>query len=168
MARESELADNYSDGLGKILVNLMALEFSLRMRLSYDDPKEKRLVTSFHELKVGQSAPINSVTSFESLKDLLNRYNNALCENESNLKVGPDIVLLRDSLVHGRALSETETGDSMLVKFSAIRDGVVRVEFAQTLSPDWIKAHVEMVYSAVIKVHESMKNWRDRNGVKTA
>jgi hypothetical protein len=68
-------------------------------------------------------------------------------------RVDASIVALRDALAHGRVL--TQGGFPMrLVKFSRPVNGVVMVEYAELVDPDWILRQMERVKGETKKVRD--------------
>lgn len=159
------MIDEYSAGLGRMLANLQSLEFALRAYLSYwDDPAirlqpERRL----QELSVGEVVHENSITNYETLGRLVDRYNSRLPVTDRDCKVCSGVVTIRDALAHGRATSLTgNLEDVVLLKFSPPSDGKVKVVFAEKLTRDWLEGWIIQLASEIKKVLNAMERERRR------
>ena len=161
--------DTYASALGRILSNLQTLEFALRARLSYDDPVTEQLPAGMRlqDLKIGQVVVKNSLTSYETLGQLVSRYNAQLPAADADCKVDPTVVQLRDALAHGRISSPDLESDFVLLKFGRATGHTVVVEYAQQLSREWFVQQVQRLCAEIMKANEAMQRWRTRKGVST-
>jgi hypothetical protein len=159
--------DWYARAMGPLVVNLQSLEFSIRTRLCHDDggdmlPGGKKM----QDLKVGDSVPENSFTSYESLGQLIARYNRAISAVDPDCQVDTTIRDLRDALAHGRGLMPTLDSDMVLVKFGPAVSGQVLVVFAERLSREWFERYILHVHDEVLKVQEAVRRSFERRGIR--
>lgn len=156
--------DEYVTLLGKIVSNLQALEFGLRAHFYGDDSPAARLPegTMLPDLKAGDIVAENALTNYETLGQLIKRYNTRIANSDPDLKVDPNIVDLRDAIAHGRVLSLQEDSDLMLVKFSRPENGQVTVTFSECLTRKWLSTRVQYVHAEVLKVIQATSRARGR------
>jgi hypothetical protein len=139
--------DDHAKGVGKIVSNLESLEFLIRIYLSsansqkieFPTPTTKELSETY-------------ITNYMSLGDLIEKYNEGLTPAEQIHRVDIEAVKIRDALAHGRIFSQTEGFPITLYKFSKPKDGKAAVEYAETLTTDWLKQKNEMIRAQMNKV----------------
>ena len=148
--------DKYALGLGRLIANLLSLEYILRIYLLDEElggdfgekfPQYKRL----NELKVNEKVPRNAFTEWDDLSDLIQKYN----EHIGNVSViDCSIVNLRHALVHGRVSSPTPEGPLSLLKFTrpTKKDKHVLVECNYSLTISWITEQTQKVFGEMMKV----------------
>jgi hypothetical protein len=132
----------FPDALGRIVSNLLQLEFVLRVVLHFQEPV-RMPTTTFRILSAGDELPENFLTNWDSLGDLIEEFN-ARERARGSDTVDDGIVALRDTLAHGRLTMRRDTGEYQLVRFSRPRgSGKVKVESAQTLTMEWFEQQIE-------------------------
>lgn len=159
-----EIAEWYPKDLGTLLTNLHVLEYAIRGRLSYEDPAvdgELAANMQVSQVQVGDVVRANSLTSYESLGELIARYNRTLAAID-DVRVDPTVVSLRDVLAHGRLLPLERESSLRLIKFGRSDGAQTVVEFAQTLSHAWFREQITRLEAEVDKVLESMRRARER------
>lgn len=146
--------EEYTLGLGKILVNFHSLEFSLRMFLRNAEdvagPPEPQIV--MHQLKVGQSVPVNAFSNYDTLGTLVKKFNTLLPTSNQELSVDESIVHLRDALAHGRVWAQQPNPPLQLVKFAQPTGGQAIVTHAETVDEEWLKSNTTRVRVELEKV----------------
>ena len=125
------------NGVGNIVTNLQALETTLRGFLveRYDQ------CAGFP--KMGEKiACRNYLTNFVSLGDLIEDYHRDLTDKEKQYSIDLSVVLIRDALAHGRLFvrGSDPKPPFELWKFGKAKDGKMPVEFAETLTEEWLKS----------------------------
>jgi hypothetical protein len=127
-------AEEHTRGVGAIITNLQALETVLRYFLA------RRHEQNIQFPKVGdEEAAENYLTRWVGLDKLAKSYNGALMDNEAKFKVDrEEVVRIRDAFAHGRLLTSTEI-PARLWKFGQAKQGKVKVEFSEELTPEWLK-----------------------------
>jgi hypothetical protein len=124
--------DKYAANLGKIVANLHALEFSIRIFMC-DIHRENYTLPHAGDTMV----PLSHLTNFDTLGQLIQKYNACLLPNERQYEVDPEIVGIRDAIAHGRAVGIQ--GVFTLYKFGRPNHvGMVPVEFSQELDHVWV------------------------------
>jgi hypothetical protein len=134
--------NDHARGVGKIITNLEALEFVIRIflgnvhsqKLEYPTPTTKEL-------------PETYISNYMSLDELAKEYNAGLSPAEQTHCVDAEVIKIRDAFAHGRIYSQTESFPITLYKFSKPKDGKATVEYAKTLTTDWLKQ--KMILSAL-------------------
>jgi len=150
--------DEYVVRLGKLVANLHSLEYLLRMFLysRIDQPHTPFPPGESLEIyKIGNRVPLNAISSFDTLNQLIVRYNNHV---DSAHKVGIWVVDLRDALAHGRVASDTPFGPYTLVKANKPDNSkLVEITYSQVLTLEWLKIQVHGVRDEMLKVMNAMK-----------
>lgn len=143
----------YATALGKIVANLQSLEFTLRAFLyQRGDPPHQPLAAGadLYDLRVGDAAPENALTSYDSLGQLVDRYNRVV--NDPQLALDRSVVELRDALAHGRVSAPLEATNLSLLKFERPKAGRARVVYCQELTPQWLSDQVKRTVGELRKV----------------
>jgi hypothetical protein len=90
---------------------------------------------------VGDRFPVNAMTSYASLGQLIAAYNET-----ANTPVAPSFVTLRDTLAHGRVLCADQSWVNLsLMKFSRPDGGNVTVETRYDLTLAWMNDQIARV-----------------------
>ncbi len=145
--KELELA------IGKIHINLLSLEFVLRLFL-YEIEKSKNSIFNLDNLIPGTLIEENPITNFDSLGDLIKKVNQQLVKLGIDENVDTTLVKLRDDLVHGRITSLTPIGHYTLLKFSPPKQGMVQVTTNIDLTPQWLAEQIERTNAEIQKIVE--------------
>lgn len=145
-------AEEHTQGVGAVITNLQALETVIRYFLA------RRYGQDIQFPKVGEEeAAENYLTRWVGLDKLAKNYNGALTEEEAKFKVDRnEVVRIRDAFAHGRLLTSTEI-PARLWKFSHAKQGKVKVEFNEELTPDWLKKTYLMIDGERQKVVDCFK-----------
>lgn len=119
-------------GIGVIVSHLQTLEFFLRVFLCEADGERVEFPES------GQrSIALTKLTNYDSLREVVSRYNARLDAAEQKFSVDPQIVKIRDAIAHGRLLSETVV-PMTLFKFGKPNNcGIVPIEDEFVLNGEW-------------------------------
>jgi hypothetical protein len=127
--------------VGYIHTNLTALESSLRFFLlkandqKFSPPKPADV-----------DAPLNYITKYISLDELIKKYHGRLTKSESaKYTVCNDPVLIRDALAHGRLVAPTNDLPWTLWKFGRQKKGRVPIERNEVLTADWLEHAWKMI-----------------------
>src|SRR4051812_48307320 len=115
--------------LGGLVANLQSLEFLLRAFLSKlpsARPMGLPHGTDLYSFPVGATVPENDLTSFDSLGQLIDKYNEE-AKRSGNALLDGSLVELRDALAHGRVSAKPPSDDLRLLKFSKPISGCVTV-----------------------------------------
>jgi hypothetical protein len=150
--------EDYALALGKLLSNLGALEFAIRMRLHKDDDKDsaqampRRWATDVPE---GNLVPLNWITSWHQLGKLIDEYNRREQQLGSKDLLDTGIVDIRHAIAHGRVIGLSTEEPLRLLRFSKPVDGAstVALERRYTVTIEWMGEQVRMVRAAILTVH---------------
>ena len=138
--------------VGRLLGNFQGLEFAIRAFLyARADGNHAPLQTgtNLNTLRVGDIAPENAMTCYDSLGTLIARYNKIA---PAPLQIDESIVDIRDALAHGRVSSFSPTDHFHLLKFSKAFKRRVHVTFSQEMSEAWLRQQVSRIASEFRKV----------------
>jgi hypothetical protein len=129
----------YSENVGKILANLQALEFAIRLYLyAKKDPPWAALHKPLNELQIGEPVAENAMTDWSSLAQLIDRYNAHTSKSNADLRVDPSVIEVRDVLAHSRVWLPDTDGIPLLLKFEKPASGITKVSFMQFSSSEWL------------------------------
>jgi hypothetical protein len=98
--------------------------------------------------KVGDAFPVNALTSYASLGQLIEAYNAT-----AKAPIDPSFVILRDTVAHGRVLCADDSWVNLsLMKFSRPVAGRVTVETHYDLTLGWVSEQSDRVLKALDSV----------------
>jgi hypothetical protein len=145
---------DHTHQVGCIVTNLQSLETILRYFLLRVHGQQVQFP------KVGDvTAAKTYLTNYMSLGQLVDEFNNALTQAESEFKVDREVVVIRDSVAHGRLLTEKEL-PYRLWKFGKKINGRVTIDFCEELTLDWLKVKSQMIFGEKEKVMACFKGRR--------
>jgi hypothetical protein len=146
--------------LGKLLVNFQSLEFVLRAFLVSDEiasgvsfPQSVNL----DGINEGDIVPENAFTNFDTLGQLIVKYNNHPKVISAGLTIDKALVDLRDAIAHGRVAGLIPSPPMKLLKFDKPKNKKVRVTFSVLLTKEWFNIEMAKVQRAVFKVAQANK-----------
>ena len=149
--------DDYARLLGRLVANLHSLEFALRVfLLQYHCTREPSV--DIRNLAQGEKVGINSFTSYESLRDLIRRFNKVIVAEGLETRLDSSIVNTRDLLAHGRVYHETMDAPARLLKFGPPSANEVLVEQATLLDEAWLTAETKRAGSLVGTVMDASRD----------
>lgn len=131
--------DEHARYLGKLVANFQSLEFILRaflQQLPTAPPFGLAHGTDIYSFPVGTEVPVNELTNFDSLGQLIKKFNSEMKRRGLN-KIDEDLIAVRDALAHGRVSAPNPNDEIRLLKFSKPENGRVRVEFNEVMSAAW-------------------------------
>lgn len=127
--------EEYTFGVGKLIVNLHSFEFALRAFLWN---REGGSSWAFLEsLREGDTVSENAFTNYDTLGHLITKYN-AFVSSLPNLQVDPSLADLRDALAHGRVASSVPSPPLRLLKFGKPAGGNVTVTHSIVVDDAWL------------------------------
>ena len=154
MSIKEIMDDNESSRLmGAIKMNLLGLETLLRsflLKYSGDTATYK-----LFDLEDGDEISEDEFTNFDTLRQLISKYNQRI-PNQKYMLDKTNILLLRDALAHGRALSKETNTPFWLIKFSSSKYGKVEVEYFEEMSIHWFHKNVQFIADAIDKVEKAI------------
>lgn len=149
----------YELALGQIIVNLHSLEYILRLFLNdmdkkrYGNPPPE---VAANEINAGAKVAENYFTNYDTLGDLIKKYNN-LIENlgKTELVIDERPVLLRDALAHGRVIYKRPEPPPRLYKFGKPTKSRVPVVDIIDFSDAWLREARGCTHRAFMKVKQA-------------
>lgn len=154
---DEQAGEEYARDLGALLMNFQALEYLLRAYLYEHEGAafdELPAGIDWYSVKPGDELPVNALTSFESLGQLIDRYNGMVAGHAPQDVVDRSVVELRDALAHGRVSGAPGSTRPVLLKFAKPMGGRVRVTVSQPLTPDWLMEQRVRVHDEAEKVFQ--------------
>ena len=152
--------NKYIFSLGKLASNLQSLEFILRaylQQLPNSRPIGIPKVKDIYQYPVGSELPESEITSYDTLKDLINKHNQwAFTQGEQ--EIDESIVEVRDALAHGRVSASSPNDSLRLMKFSRPVNGKLRVVFNEMLSVEYLNRQIERVHKAIMIVNAKLES----------
>ena len=158
--RANEL-DEHALNLGKLTGNFHSLEFALRaFLLEYDEVAERKAKrfpqsVTLHDLNQGDVVPDNAFTDYDTLGQLIDKYNGNPKVLSAGLTIDRSLVDIRDAIAHGRVSGLKPEPPLKLLKFGKPRNHRVRVTFSVEINKEWFSKQVSRVYEALVKVVEA-------------
>ena len=151
--------DEHALHLGGLLGNFHSLEFLLRVFLSKLPGAQPIGVppgTDIYLSPIGTLLPVSDVTSYDSLGQLLQKFNTQM-QLQGRTELDVTLVDLRDALAHGRASAAMVEDSLRVVKFDKPQAGSVRVAFNAIMSEQWFVEQKKRVYEALQRVYAEAK-----------
>ena len=144
----------YTLGLGKVIVNLHSLEVSLRFFLWNDEGVAGRQGwrKPTHDLAVGDQVPINAFSNYDSLGQLVAKFNARVSDAHPHLSIDLAIVDFRDILAHGRVMGQRRESRLQLVKFDKPKNDFVTVTHVETMDAAWFAGATHRIRLQLEKV----------------
>jgi hypothetical protein len=141
--------DEYAANLGKLVSNLQSLEFALRAYIAkMREPHYNPNMPALDSLTVGQLVPENAFTNYDSLGELIGKFN----ELRPNDAIDLTLVDLRDAIAHGRVSAPVPAPHFRILKFARPKNGSTTVTFSEGLTSEWFRVQIQKVGTEVRKV----------------
>lgn len=148
--------------LGKLLANFHSLEFALRLFLWTDEfvtGVTSPQAVNLDAMNKGDIVAENAFTNYDSLSQLIEKYNNHPKIISTGLTIDTALVDIRDAIAHGRVagLNPLPLPPLKLVKFDKPKNKRVKVTFSVLLTREWFTMEMTKVQSAVFKVFKAIQ-----------
>ena len=146
-AMDKAYLDQLPTALGRLMGNFWSLEWMLRnvLYLLGHPPHNAMAPRPLFAANEGDTFPVNALTSYASLRQLIDAYNTTTAK-----PIDPALVSLRDTLAHGRVLCADDAWVNLsLMKFSRPENDKVTVETRYDLTLDWMNEQIARVGSAL-------------------
>lgn len=137
--------------IGKIVINLKSLEFSLRLILDRLQNLDGSTNIDLMDLTIGEWVSENYFTNYDTLNQLIKKVNSELASRGLSERVDDSIVELRDAIAHGRVLALNPEGPYRMVKFSQSKDNKVQVVVSLDITKDWLSHQISRTNNEVQK-----------------
>ena len=159
--------EEHSLNLGKLVGNLQSLEFALRAFLVNDEISSGGSFSqsvNLHDMDEGDIIPLNAFTDYDTLRELIRRYNSHPRILSADLTIDDTLADIRDSIAHGRVSGLTPSSPLKLLKFGRPKrnDDHVRVTFSALMTGEWFKVQISRVYDAILIVSKANARLQNR------
>jgi hypothetical protein len=152
-AEEAQYLADYACELGRLVGNVSSLEMLVRFALyAADTLPAKRLPDGWQAvtLPVNQPLPVNWLTNWCQLSELIGQYNRLERARGSSALIDATIVDLRHAFAHGRILADnTPSSPLILLRFSKPVGETTTIEHRFPLTLDWMRAQIGLVRDAI-------------------
>jgi len=150
--------DKHAENLGRLVANMQSLEFALRAFLVNDEIASGKLFAqsaNLYNMNAGDVVPKNAFTNYDTLGQLIKKYNEHPRISSAGLTIDESLVDIRDAIAHGRVSAATPSSSLKLLKFDMPKNNQVKVMFSVLMTKEWFTEQIKRVYSAVLKVTEA-------------
>jgi hypothetical protein len=147
--------DNHAFLIGRLVCNLHSLEFVVRAYLYANRSQphtDLEYGKNLNTLTLGDEVPINAMTDYSTLGQLIDRYNDLVKTTHPDLQIDRSVIDIRDAIAHGRVSSDRPDADLVLLKFEKPVENITTVSFREDLSPEWLSIQVGKVLTELRKV----------------
>ncbi len=145
--------------LGQLVNNLHALEFLLRTFLLTKQHLSGEPIPNLHSAKEGDWVPLNPFTNYDTLGELIKKFNNVIQTSHPEALIDSSVIKVRDAIAHGRVAGETPSPPMTLVKFSKkSKNGKVQITTKIIMDLAWFKANIDLVLKQIKKIVPLLKN----------
>ena len=155
------MATDHATQLGKLIGNFQSLETVLRTfldKMSAATAPRLPQGKTYFGLQIGEEVPVNAFTNFDSLGQLIEKYNAAVRVKDQALVVDAAIVTVRDLLAHGRVAADSpDEARLTIVKFSPPLNGTVRVTDSAMMTNQWCQERIDVVRMQIEKVARALE-----------
>lgn len=155
------MATDHVMRLGKIIGNLQSLETMLRMFLdrvfTSTSPRLPAGKTYFG-LQPGEQVPENAFTNFDTLGQLVAKFNAVVAQRDQGLTIDESVVALRDLLAHGRIAADSpDEARLTILKFAKPERGTVRVTECAMMTDQWCDERNDLVHAQIEKIARALE-----------
>lgn len=151
--------EKHAENLGKLVADLQSLEIILRAFLVEDEicsGRSSSRLPDMDNLHEGDIVPLNAFTNYDTLGELIGKYNGHHKISSANLTIDETLVVIRDAIAHGRVSGLTPSAPLNLLKFGKPEPNkTVEVEFSATMTKEWFGEQIHRVYDAILRVKEA-------------
>jgi len=101
---------------------------------------------------VGDQVAEDAFTNWDSMKELIAKYNSRIELLDRSLRVDDCVVEFRDALAHGRVSAFSPSEPMHLLKFAKPENGQVEVTFAAQMDKTWFQKQISLTLDQLKKV----------------
>jgi len=151
----TKLIEGHACNIGKLMGNLHSFECLLRIFLT----KHNKQTEDGFDAKIGTFVAITHLTSYDSLKELILKFNAIVKDKFPELELLSGVVHIRDAIAHGRFFTSHPSKPMQLFKYSKPQKGDrnVEVKFAVIMTPEWFVTELSAVLQEMAKVVEATR-----------
>ena len=155
------MAENHVLYLGRLVGNLHSLEVLLRVYLATSGAKRRGAQVPHGPpviLSIGDTLDEDEFTNYDSLGELVKKFNADVIGHAPHLQVDTKVVPLRDLLAHGRVSADAPDEKRLrIVKFDRPSGGRVRVSDAALMDEGWFKTNIDLVLTQIERVDTALR-----------
>lgn len=141
--------DEHASNLGKLVNNLQSLELLIRVYLGEHNGEILNIPSAADSM-----VPETHVTNYDSLNQLIDKFNATVPAARPDLAIDKRAVELRDALAHGRVLSTDPQPPMRLFKFGRPNNGNVDKTFDEVMNEVWYTTNGNFTHDQMNKVRE--------------
>ena len=152
---------DHFERLGRLVANMQSLELALRVFLHNNEianglPSPSKI---YSEMKAGDVVIKDVFTNWDSLKQLITKYNKDKRVITNGLTIDEKLVDIRDALAHGRIASTVPSIMlKTLLKFKRPIGDTVEVEYSALMSREWLNEQMDRFHYAILKVTQAIES----------
>lgn len=142
--------------MGKLKSNLISLETFLRFYILKKEGDDKNFIEPSCA-NVGDLVKINAFTNYDTLNELIDRYNRY--QSISEKIDSQTIISIRDLLAHGRAYSLKEGSPLIIIKYERENQqnkGFVKMTHKEILDTKWFNDANTIIHNLLQKIAKEL------------
>lgn len=155
------MATDHATQLGKLIGNFQSLETVLRVfldKMSASTSPRLPQGKTYFGLRAGEEVPVNAFTNFDTLGQLVEKYNAVVRAKDSSLLVDAGVVAVRDLLAHGRIAADSPDETRLtVIKFDRPLNATVRVTDSAMMTNQWCQERIDLVRMQLEKVARALE-----------
>jgi hypothetical protein len=153
------MANDHALRLGKLVANQHSLEVLLRIYLlktgSGDSGKKP-----YWDLIAGEEIDDDEFSNYDSLGQLVEKFNARLAQKDPSLMVDSQVVEVRDLIAHGRVAGTAEdTSTLKILKFAKPAAGKARVTVCVLMDDAWLDCGIRLYCDQILKVGKAIDTY---------
>lgn len=154
------MATDHALRLGKLLGNLQSLEVLLRVYLLKVGSGAKGGGSArkpYWDLVEGEIVDEDEFSNYDTLGQLVKKYNDNIAHNDSTLVVDAHVVDIRDLLAHGRvAGTAQDTATLKILNFTKPNGGKAVVSASVLMDDAWFDKNILLCHDQIQKVGKAI------------
>lgn len=155
------MATDHATQLGKLIGNFQSLETVLRVfldKVSASTSPRLPPGKTYFGLRAGEEVAVNAFTNFDSLDQLIDKYNAVVRAKDHALQIDASIVAVRDLLAHGRIAADSPDETRLtIIKFDRPLNGTVHVTDSAMMTNQWCQERIDLVRMQLEKVARALE-----------
>jgi hypothetical protein len=157
------MASDHALRLGKLLGNLQSLEALLRLyllKIGTGATPGGATRKPYWDLVVGETVDDDEFSNYDTLGQLVAKYNRDIAIREPTLSVDTRVIAVRDLLAHGRiAGTAQDTTTLKAIKFHKPQGGKAIVSVSALLDDEWFDTNIACCMAQIDNVASAIRNY---------
>jgi hypothetical protein len=157
------MASDHALRLGKLLGNLQSLEVLLRvylLKVGAGSTAGHVTKKPYWDLVVGEIVDDDEFSNFDTLGQLVEKYNQDIAIREPALAVDTRMIAVRDLLAHGRIAATAEDSTTLkAVKFKKPQGGKAEVSVSVLMDDAWFDTNIACCGAQLVNVSSAIKKY---------